>query len=99
MSISQPLAGKVALITGGARNMGRAFAEALAGQGAAVAVHYHSAHAQNDAEETVRLVKAQGARAIAVDGDLAVPSVVKHLFDETLNAFGRVDIVINVSSG
>lgn len=95
MSNSQPLAGKVAVITGSARNMGRAFAEALARLGADITVHYHSAASQSDAEETARLVHAQGTRALMVGGNLAELVVVKRLFDETLGAFGRVDIVIN----
>jgi NAD(P)-dependent dehydrogenase (short-subunit alcohol dehydrogenase family) len=95
MNTSQPLAGKVAVITGSARNMGRAFAEALARLGADITVHYHGIASQADAEETARLVRAQGTRAIVVGGDLAELPAVKHLFDETLNAFGRVDVVIN----
>ncbi|MBV9230812.1 MAG: SDR family oxidoreductase [Chloroflexi bacterium] len=95
MSTSQPLAGKAAIITGSARNMGRAFAEALARLGANVAVHYHSQSAKSDAEETARLVQEQGVRAVVVGGDLADLAIVRQIFDETLNAFGRVDIVIN----
>jgi NAD(P)-dependent dehydrogenase (short-subunit alcohol dehydrogenase family) len=95
MNTRQELKGKVAVITGSARNMGRAFAETLAGNGADVAVHCHSPRANSDAEETARRVKAQGARAIVVSGDLADPAVVRRLFDETMKAFGRVDIVIN----
>ena len=95
MSTTQPLAEKVAIITGSARNMGRAFAEALARNRAALTVHYHSETARSDAEETVRLVERQGAQAILVGGNLADLTIVRHVFDETLKAFGRVDIVIN----
>ena len=69
--ITTPLAGKVALITGSARNMGRAFDVALAHQGADVVVHYHAASAQPDAAETARLARAHGVRALVVGGDLA----------------------------
>jgi NAD(P)-dependent dehydrogenase (short-subunit alcohol dehydrogenase family) len=89
------LAGKVAIITGSARNLGRTYAEALARNGADIVVHGHGAAATGDAEETSRLVKAQGTRAIIVQGDIADPALVRHLFDEAMNAFGRVDIVIN----
>lgn len=95
MSTTQPLAGKVAIITGSARNMGRAFAETLAHLGADITVHYHTPTAQSDAEETAHLVREQGTRAVVVGGDLANLAVVRQLFSETLNAFGRVDIVIN----
>jgi NAD(P)-dependent dehydrogenase (short-subunit alcohol dehydrogenase family) len=92
---SRPLAGKVAVITGSARNMGRAFAVALARQGANIVVHYHVPSAKSDAEETVHLVQEQGTRAINVGGDLTDRTVVKQIFDEAQNAFGRIDIVIN----
>lgn len=95
MSTTQPLAGKAAIITGSARNMGRAFAEALARLGADITIHYHSQASQSEAEETARLVREQGARAVVVGGNLADLAVVKRLFDETLSAFGRADIVIN----
>ncbi|WP_266171311.1 SDR family oxidoreductase [Dyella subtropica] len=93
--VARPLAGKVALITGSARNMGRAFAVALGRLGADIAVHYHGASAKDDAEETARLVKEHGAQAVVVHGDLAEPQVVRQMFDEALGALGRVDIVIN----
>ncbi|MGI0117878.1 SDR family oxidoreductase [Zooshikella sp. RANM57] len=95
MSNSQELSGKVALITGAARNMGRAFAAALATQGADIVVHYHSNSAAAEAEETARLVKEQGKRALLVQGDLANPQVVEGIFKDTLQTFGRIDIVIN----
>lgn len=95
MSTSQPLAGKTAIITGGARNMGRAFAEALARLGADIVVNYHSSSSKGEAEETARLVREQGTRAIVVEGNLIHLAAVKQLFDETFAAFGRVDIVIN----
>lgn len=95
MSTAQPLAGKVAVITGSARNMGRAFAEALARNGADIVVHYHTPTAQSDAQETARLVREQGTQALVVGGNLADLPVVKQLFDETMHTFGHVDIVIN----
>jgi NAD(P)-dependent dehydrogenase (short-subunit alcohol dehydrogenase family) len=95
MSTTQPLLDKSAIITGSTRNMGRAFAEALARLGADITVHYHGINAKIEADETANLVRKQGTRAIVVGGDLTNLSVVKRLFDETLNAFKRVDIVIN----
>src|SRR4051812_17214782 len=90
---TKELAGKVAVITGSARNMGRAFAEALARSGADIVIHHRDS--AKDAEETARLVRAAGARAIVVAGDLAQVATVRRLFEETIKAFDRVDIVIN----
>jgi NAD(P)-dependent dehydrogenase (short-subunit alcohol dehydrogenase family) len=89
------LSGKVAVITGAARNMGRAFARALAKDGADVVVHHHGEASKGDAEETARLVRAEGARAVVVSGDIARVATVRRLFEEASSAFGRVDIVIN----
>ena len=90
-----PLSGKTAIITGSARNMGRAFAVALARLGADIIVHHRGAGSKGDADETARLVREQGQRAIIVDGDLADTKVVKQVFEAALSSFGRVDIVIN----
>lgn len=89
------LAGKVALVTGSARNMGRAFAVALAQRGADLAVHHHGDASRADADETARQARAAGARAIVLAGDIVRVAEVRRLFDETMAAFGRVDIVIN----
>lgn len=91
----KPLSGKTVIITGGARNMGRAFAVALARLGANVTVHYHGPGSRTDAEETAQQVREQRVRAALVAGDLSDPKTVKHLFEATLDAFDRVDIVIN----
>jgi NAD(P)-dependent dehydrogenase (short-subunit alcohol dehydrogenase family) len=95
MGENKELSGKVAIITGSARNMGRAFAQALALRGADVVVHCRGKSALKDGEETVRLVRAEGTRAALFDGDLANVATVKSLFDDAVKAFGRVDIVIN----
>ncbi|WP_299401835.1 SDR family oxidoreductase [uncultured Roseobacter sp.] len=89
------LEGKVALITGSARNMGRAFAVSLSQRGADVVVHHHSESSANDAEETARLVQQGGARALITKGDLSDPKAVEAIFAEAKDAFGRIDIVIN----
>jgi len=89
------LTGKVAVITGAARNMGRAFALSLANRGASIVVHYHSAGSEGDATETARLVEAAGARAMLAKGDLADPAQVETVFADAIDAFGRVDIVVN----
>lgn len=89
------LNGKVALITGAARNMGRAFAQALAARGADLVVHYHAPGSAADAETTAGLVREAGGRALLVQGDLAKPAAVEAMFRDALTAFGRVDIAIN----
>jgi len=91
---NQELAGKVAIVTGSARNMGRAFAIAFARAGAAVVVHSHSAASRADAEETLRQVR-EHSRGVLVEGDLADLAVIRRLFDEAITAFERVDIVVN----
>lgn len=92
---SRELTGKVAIITGAARNLGRGCAEALARNGADIVIHYHTAGSKADAEETARLVRSNGVRAILVSGDLSKVNNIKRMFDETFKAFGRVDIVVN----
>jgi NAD(P)-dependent dehydrogenase (short-subunit alcohol dehydrogenase family) len=77
--------------------MGRAFARALAVQGANVVVHCHGQSAIQEAEETGRLVREQGVRAIVVACDLTDLADIRRLFDEAINTFGHVDIVINTA--
>lgn len=94
----QSLNGKVVLIAGGAKNLGGLVARDLAANGAtAVVVHYNSDATRAAAEETLQAVKAAGAQAIAVQGDLTQPANVALLFEEAVKAFGKVDIAINTA--
>ncbi|AGQ31835.1 SDR family oxidoreductase [Serratia liquefaciens] len=94
----QSLNGKVVLIAGGAKNLGGLVARDLAANGAAaVVVHYNSDATRAAAEETLQAVKAAGAEAIAVQGDLTQPANVALLFKEAVKAFGKVDIAINTA--
>ena len=87
---------KTVLIAGGAKNLGGLIARALAEQGAkAVAIHYHSAASQADAEATLAAIERAGARAVAFQGDLGSAAGVGKLFDDTVAAVGRPDIAIN----
>lgn len=94
----QSLNGKVVLIAGGAKNLGGLVARDLAANGAAaVVVHYNSDATRAAAEKTLQAVKAAGAEAIAVQGDLTQPANVALLFEEAVKAFGKVDIAINTA--
>lgn len=90
-------AGQVALIIGASRNMGRAFAEALAADGAAVAIHYHSAGSRAGAEEAAAAIQAGGGQAFAVQADVTKVAEVRRLFDAVEDRFGHVDILINTA--
>lgn len=87
------LDGKVALVTGGARNIGRAIALDLAGGGAAVAIVVRSNTAA--ASEVVREIEARGGRALAIQADITDPAMVKRAVDTTLERLKRLDILVN----
>ena len=92
------LKNKVALVTGGARDIGRAVSLQLAKQGAMVAVNYYDN--PTDAEETVRLIKENGGNAIALQADATKDEEVKRLVENTLKAFNaKIDILVNVAGG
>jgi pteridine reductase len=88
-----PLAGRVALVTGSAKRLGRAVALRLAQEGAAVVIHYRSSSA--DAQATVAEVEKHGQRGIAIAADLTSVADIKGLFDEAAKQFGRLDILVN----
>ncbi|MCS6879815.1 MAG: SDR family NAD(P)-dependent oxidoreductase [Oscillochloridaceae bacterium] len=85
------LTGKVALVTGGGRGIGRAVALALAGAGAAVAV---TGRHPGSLEETVAAIGAAGGRAMALTGDTGDPEAVRAAFAATRAAFGPVGILV-----
>ena len=87
------LEGKVALVTGSGRNIGRATVLRLAGEGAHVVVNARSNQAEADA--VVNEAKALGVKAISVVADLARRDQVEGLAERALSEFGRVDILIN----
>jgi 3-oxoacyl-[acyl-carrier protein] reductase len=90
---NKELAGKVAIVTGAGRNIGRAIALKLAGAGAAVVINVRSNKAEADA--VVREIEAAGGKAIAVTGDVADPATAASLAQAALKAFGRIDILVN----
>ena len=87
------LEGKVALVTGSSRGVGRAVALGFAKQGAKVVVNYTS-NAQA-ADDVVAEVKALNSEAVAVKADVALKSDVQHLVDRTVEVFGKLDILVN----
>jgi NAD(P)-dependent dehydrogenase (short-subunit alcohol dehydrogenase family) len=84
---------KVALITGGDSGIGRATAIAMAREGADIAIVYLEEH--KDAEETLRLVRKEGVEAIKIAGDVGNENFCEIAVEEVLEAFGRLDILIN----
>lgn len=87
------LDGKVALVTGSSRGIGAAIAYRLAQDGAKVVVNYSSS--EGAATEIVSLIKKQGGDAVAVQANLAQVGDVQKLFDATIKAFGKLDILVN----
>jgi 3-oxoacyl-[acyl-carrier protein] reductase len=92
------LSDKVALVTGAARDIGRATSLRLAELGASVVVNYRSN--DTEAEETVRQITVKGGRAIAAKGDVLSAADIKRVVDLSLKAFGvNIDILVNVAGG
>lgn len=87
------LEGKVAIITGGSRGIGRAIATDLAAHGAKVVVNYHSS--ATAAEEVVGAIQDAGGEALAVQADVSAFEAAQTLVKATLDAFGQLDIVVN----
>jgi 3-oxoacyl-[acyl-carrier protein] reductase len=92
-----PLQNKVAIVTGATRGIGRAIAERLGREGAAVVVNYRAQRegAAQQAEDVVKQITAAGGQAVAVAGDVSVAADVKGLFDAAEKEFGGVDILVN----
>jgi 3-oxoacyl-[acyl-carrier protein] reductase len=87
------LTGKVALVTGGGRGIGRAIAMALARAGCDVAVNYRER--KNDAESAVREIQESGRRCAAIGADVSRGSEVKRLVAEVEQQLGPIDILVN----
>jgi 3-oxoacyl-[acyl-carrier protein] reductase len=91
--MSKELAGRVAIVTGAGRNIGRGIALALADAGAAVTVNARAN--MTEAESVVRTIEQAGGKAIAVTADVADPAAVRRMVDATVARFGRIDILVN----
>ncbi len=91
--MNQELLGKVAIVTGAGRNIGRAIALALADGGAAVMVNARSN--RTEAEAVAAEIEASGGKALVHIGDVVDPKAMQAMADAALEAFGRIDILIN----
>src|SRR5262245_55417762 len=96
MSEDRELNGRVALVTGSARNIGRAIAMTLADAGAAVMIT--ARQSSSATEEVAAEIRDKGGQAAAMLADVGDPSSAKGLVDATLACFGRLDILVNNAS-
>jgi 3-oxoacyl-[acyl-carrier protein] reductase len=91
--VENRLDGKVALVTGSSRGIGRAMAEQLADLGAKVVINYSGS--SQKAYEAVEGIKKNGGEAVAIQADISqVPQII-NLFEETVQAFGKINILVN----
>jgi len=89
------LTGKVAVVTGASKGIGAAIAKSLAAEGASVVVNYASSKAGADA--VVGAITAAGGKAVAVGGDVSKAAEAQGIIDGAIQAFGRLDILVNNS--
>ena len=91
--MGQDLRGRCALVTGGGRRLGRAFAEAIAARGADLAVHYGGS--AEGAEEVVAKARAGGVQAVALQADLQQDDSASGLVGRAVEALGKIDLLVN----
>jgi acetoacetyl-CoA reductase len=84
---------RVVLVTGGSRGIGAEIAKELAAQGATVAINYVSN--ADRAQEVVREIESYNSKVTAVQGDVANPEAMKKVYEEVMETYGKIDILIN----
>lgn len=89
------LENKVAVIGGGAKNLGGLISRELGKQGVNVVVHYHGNESKREADDTVKAIKEMGREAFSIQSDLTKVENVHKLFNEAKNRFGRIDLAVN----
>jgi 3-oxoacyl-[acyl-carrier protein] reductase len=87
------LSGKVAIVTGASRGIGRGIAERLGRDGATVVVNYSGS--QQEAEEVVKAIEATGGKAIALQANISQVEDIRRLFQETHDRLGQLDVLVN----
>jgi len=90
--MTQKLAGKVAVVTGSSRGIGRGIALALAGEGASLVI---TARGAEGLEETAELCRAKGVKVVCVPGLVSDPALVQQLFATVQSEFGQLDLLVN----
>lgn len=90
------LDGKVAMVTGAARRVGKSIALALAGKGAHILVHYD--RSEDDAQQTAEEIRRLGVRAEIVQANLGNPVSIEQMFTAAESHFGRLDVLVNSAS-
>src|SRR5689334_172204 len=90
--MSNKLAGKVAVVTGASRGIGRGIALALAGEGASLVL---SARGSEGLEQTATDCRAKGVQALTVVGNVSDPDLVDRVFATVQSEFGRLDLLVN----
>ncbi|MES2320796.1 MAG: SDR family oxidoreductase [Pseudomonadota bacterium] len=93
--MQQRYAGKVVLVTGAGRGMGRAIADAFAAEGAIVVI---SARTSSYGEEAVAAIESRGGQASLVGGDISDRAAVKAMFSQAIAAHGRLDVVVHCAA-
>src|SRR5215469_10113763 len=97
-AMNEPLTGKIALVTGAGRGIGRAIALKLARAGCDVAVVYHTS--QDDAESVCSEIRAMGRRTLVLQADVSEPTCLAEAFEAFRRQFDRLDIVVsNAATG
>lgn len=90
---SSKLEGRVAVVTGGDSGIGRAVAVHFAREGADVAILY--LNEETDAQDTLKMVEAEGRRGVLIAGDIGDPAFCQQAVKQTVEAFGRLDVLVN----